>query len=48
YTYFSGAVLNVMNHPNIEVISIRPQLNNSVYLACYNLFEQVGINIIDI
>ncbi|WGE53199.1 glycosyltransferase family 52 [Actinobacillus equuli] len=48
YTYFSGAVLNVMNHPNIEVVSIRPQLNNPVYLACYNLFEQVGINIVDI
>ncbi|WP_244298023.1 glycosyltransferase family 52 [Actinobacillus vicugnae] len=48
YTYFSGAVLNIMNHPNIEVVSIRPALNNPVYLACYELFEQVGINIIDI
>lgn len=48
YTYFSGAVLNIMNHPNIEVVSIRPRLSNPVYLACYDLFEQVGINIVDI
>lgn len=47
YTYFSGAVLSVTNHPNIEVISIRPPLTDPVYLACYDLFEQVGIHIID-
>lgn len=48
YTYFSGAVLNVLNNPNIEVISIKPNLTNPAYLACYPIFEQFGINVIEL
>lgn len=49
YTYFSSAILNVMNKsPNIEVVALRIDVNNQAFLDCYTLFEQAGIQIIDI
>lgn len=49
YTYFSSAILNVMNKsPYIEVVALRIDVNEPSYLSCYELFEQLGINVIDI
>ncbi|WP_245797029.1 glycosyltransferase family 52 [Haemophilus paracuniculus] len=48
YTYFSGAVLNVLNNPNIEVISIKPNLTNPTYLACYPIFEKFRVKVIEL
>lgn len=49
YTYFSSAVINILNKsPNIEVISLRVNVDNPAYLASYDLLEKLGVNIIDI
>lgn len=49
YTYFSSAILNVMGKSdNIEVIALRIEMDNLSHLSCYDLFEQVGVKIIDI
>lgn len=48
YTYCSSAVLNVMNSKNIEVTALRIESTDSAVMNCYELFEKVGINIIDI
>ncbi|WP_373767272.1 glycosyltransferase family 52 [Glaesserella sp.] len=49
YTYFSSAVLNIMNKSdNIEVVALRIDVSEPSYVACYNLLENVGVNIIDI
>lgn len=49
YTYFSSAILNVMNKsPNIEVVALRIDTDNQSFIDCYTLFEQTGIPIIDI
>lgn len=49
YTYFSSAILNIVNKsPNVEVIALRVETNEPAFNACYELFEQVGIPVIDI
>lgn len=49
YTYFSSAILNIMNKsPNIEVIALRIETDEPSFISCYELFEQVGIQVIDI
>lgn len=49
YTYFSSAILNIMGKsPNIEVIALRVETEQADFIACYDLFEQVGITVIDI
>lgn len=47
YTYFSSAILNVKNH-NINITGLRINTDNPAYINCYNLFHNIGINIIDI
>ncbi|MFA9499289.1 glycosyltransferase family 52 [Mannheimia sp. E30BD] len=49
YTYFSSAVINILNKsPNIEVAALRVAVDNPAYIETYELFEKLGINIIDI
>lgn len=48
YTYFSSAVLNILNFENIEIVALKIDTDNPAYLACYDLFQQANINIIDI
>lgn len=49
YTYFSSAILNIMNKSgNIEVIALKIDTGNSDFDACYDLFDEVGVNVIDI
>lgn len=48
YTYCSSAVLNVINSKNIEVVALRIDSTDKAVMNCYELFEKVGINIIDI
>lgn len=48
YTYFSSAVLNVMSHPNLAICALRIDVEQPEYLECYHLFQQVGIQIMDI
>ncbi|KMK50821.1 CMP-N-acetylneuraminate-beta-galactosamide-alpha-2, 3-sialyltransferase [[Actinobacillus] muris] len=48
YTYFSSAVLNVMSNSNLDIYALRINVDKQEYLECYELFEKVGINIIDI
>lgn len=49
YTYFSSAILNIMGKsPNIEVIALKVETEQPDFIACYDLFEQVGIQVIDI
>ncbi|MDO4431493.1 MAG: glycosyltransferase family 52 [Lonepinella koalarum] len=47
YTYFSSAVLNVMNLPNVEVIVLRIDTENPAFEACYLLFEQLNLTIVE-
>lgn len=48
YTYFSSAVLNLINNKNVELIALRIDTDKSDFIDCYSLFEQVGIPVIDI
>lgn len=49
YTYCSSAILNVMNKsPNVDVVALRVESDDLGVQGCYDLFEQVGIKIIDI
>lgn len=48
HTYFSSAVLNILNFENIEVIALRIDTDNPAHLSCYDLFKKANINIIDI
>ncbi|HGO5856558.1 TPA: glycosyltransferase family 52 [Mannheimia haemolytica] len=49
YTYFSSAVINILNKsPNIEVVALRVAVDNPAYIETYELFEKLGIKIIDI
>ncbi|QIW15658.1 CMP-N-acetylneuraminate-beta-galactosamide-alpha-2, 3-sialyltransferase [Pasteurellaceae bacterium RH1A] len=48
YTYISSAVLNVMNNPNVEIIALKVETDVPAYQATYKLFEQMGINIVNI
>lgn len=49
YTYCSSAILNIMNKsPNVEVVALRVESDDLGVQSCYDLFEQVGIKIIDI
>lgn len=49
YTYFSGAILNVMKiSPQVQVNALKIEVTQPEYIACYDLFESLGINIIDI
>ncbi|MEG9482364.1 glycosyltransferase family 52 [Mannheimia sp. HC-2023] len=49
YTYFSSAVINILNKsPNIEVVALRVEVDNPAYIETYELFEKLGIKIIDI
>ncbi|QNS16152.1 glycosyltransferase family 52 [Mannheimia bovis] len=49
YTYFSSAVINILNKsPNIEVTALRVEVDNPAYIETYELFEKLGIKIIDI
>lgn len=48
YTYFSSSVLQILNFPNIEIISLRVDTNNLSYNTVYDLFEKMGIKIIDL
>lgn len=48
YTYFSSAVLNVMNLPNIEIVVLRINTENPAFEAAYQLFDSLGLNIIDL
>lgn len=47
YTYFSTAVLNVMNLPNVEIVILRINTENPAFEACYSLFEQLNISILE-
>ena len=47
YTYFSSAVLNVKSE-NIEVIALRINTDNLAFIECYELLNNMAINIIDI
>lgn len=47
YTYFSSAALNIQ-HDNIEVVALRVPVSEPAFIACYQLFEQVGIPVIEI
>lgn len=48
YTYCSSAILNIMNKsPNVEVVALRVESDDLGVQSCYDLFEQVGIQIID-
>lgn len=47
YTYFSSAVLNVIHLPNVEVIVLRINTENPAFEACYPLFEQLNLTIIE-
>lgn len=48
YTYFSSAVLNVMNLPNIEAVVLRVDTENPAFEACYDLFVPFGLPVVDI
>lgn len=48
YTYFSSAVLNVLNLSNIEVVILRVNTENPAFEACYDLFVPFGLPIVDI
>lgn len=49
YTYFSSAVLNIKDKsPNIDVVALRINVENPDFIQVYRLFEQLGVNIIDI
>lgn len=49
YTYFSSAILNIMNKSdNIDVVALKIETENPAYDACYDLFDQVGVKVIDI
>ncbi|MDO5054450.1 MAG: glycosyltransferase family 52 [Pasteurella oralis] len=49
YTYFSSAIINIMNKSaNIDVVALKIATENPAYDACYDLFDELGINVIDI
>ncbi len=49
YTYFSSAIINIMNKSdNIEVVALKIDTENPAYDACYDLFDELGVNVIDI
>lgn len=49
YTYFSSVILNLYNkNPNIEMIALKIETNDLAFDKTYKLFEQLGINVIDI
>ncbi|MDO4431495.1 MAG: glycosyltransferase family 52 [Lonepinella koalarum] len=48
YTYFSSSVLQILEFPNVEIISLRVDTNNVSYNAVYDLFGKMGIKIIDL
>lgn len=49
YTYFSSAILNVMNKSkNIEVIALEVDSENASYQSCYDLFRHLNVPVIDI
>lgn len=49
YTYFSSAIINVMNKsPNVEVVALEIDTENPSFQACYDLFRQMSIPVIDI
>ncbi|MDP8143288.1 glycosyltransferase family 52 [Pasteurella atlantica] len=45
YTFFSGAVLNVINLPNIEVVSLRHHELPEIWNNAYNVLEKFNIKI---
>lgn len=49
YTYFSSAVLNIKDKsPNIDVVALRINVENPDFIQVYQLFEKLGVTIIDI
>lgn len=48
YTYFSSSVFQILNFPNVEVISLRVETDNISYNTVYNMFDLLGIPILDI
>ncbi|UAY78238.1 glycosyltransferase family 52 protein [Pasteurella canis] len=49
FTYFSSAIINIMNKSdNIEVVALRIETENPAYEACYGLFDELGVQLIDI
>lgn len=49
YTYFSSVILNLMNKSDLLTLtSLRVDVDNPDYLACYELFDKLGIKTIDI
>ncbi|AUI65264.1 MULTISPECIES: glycosyltransferase family 52 [Glaesserella] len=49
YTYFSSAVLNIKDKSkNIDVVALRIHVDNPDFIQVYELFEKLGVNIIDI
>ncbi|MGC7560433.1 glycosyltransferase family 52 [Pasteurella sp. PK-2025] len=49
YTYFSSAILNIMHKsPNIDVVALKIDTGNPAFDACYELFDEVGVQVIDI
>ncbi|STO55296.1 glycosyl transferase family protein [Canicola haemoglobinophilus] len=49
YTFFSGAVLNIVNKENINhIFSLKPKLEDEAYVDTYKILESFGIKIIEI
>lgn len=49
YTFFSSAVLNIINKDNVnQIFSLRPKLSNKAYIDTYHILENFGIRIIEI
>lgn len=49
YTYFSSVILNLMDKsPNIEMVALKIDTKDPAFNATYDLFEELGISIIDI
>ncbi|OOH88723.1 CMP-N-acetylneuraminate-beta-galactosamide-alpha-2, 3-sialyltransferase [Pasteurellaceae bacterium 15-036681] len=48
YTYFSSAILNVLNNPNIEVVALRIDTDKQAFINCYQLFDKLGVNVVDV
>lgn len=48
YTYFSSVILNLMGKSeNIEIFALKIDTKDPAFNATYNLFEELGINIVD-
>ncbi|MDY4279997.1 MAG: glycosyltransferase family 52 [[Pasteurella] mairii] len=47
YTFFSGAILNIVNFPNVEVYAIKSQSIPESVNSIYNIFQDSGVNVIE-